>query len=83
MKYFGSDLMRLKEKAFFRNLEGVLIENNELFCGNLQFLEKIALKLGHFPQKLQFFDQIVTVNWFNLIQNELFFLMYRVFHLRL
>ena len=74
MKYFSSDPVRLKEKAFFRNLEGIFIGNIELFCGNLRFLEKIALKLGHFAQKLQVLDQIVTVNWFNLIQNELFFL---------
>ena len=39
----------------------------------MRFLEKLALKLGHFAQKLQVLDQIVTVNWFNLIQNELFF----------
>jgi len=60
-------------KHFFKDLEGILIGNIELFCSNLRFLEKIALKFGHFAQKMQVLDQIVTVNWFNLIKNEFSF----------
>ena len=64
----------LKGKHFFRNSEGIFIENIELFCGNLRFLEKIGLKLDHFDQKMQVLDQILTLNWFNLIKNVLSFL---------
>ena len=56
MKYFGSDPWDLKRKHFIRSLEGIFIGNIELFWGNLQFLEKIVLKLGHFAQKLQVLD---------------------------
>ena len=49
------------------------MENIELFCGNLRFLENLGLKLDHFGQKLLVLDLIIAVNWFNLIKNMLFF----------
>ena len=45
----------LKWIHYFGNLEVVFIGNIELLCGNLRFFEQIALKLGHFTQKMQVF----------------------------